>query len=295
MLGEPADTGAMEVILDEETKQVLLSRPERITGSDEGLFKRLGGLAAGGRAALVEVAGRDSIAAAVTAAQSGRYAALIPTVVYTGSEFGDWEMILANAASLADRLCDVPGVSVAGETAVLGSPRWWHASAGRYAGELQSRYGFNTTCIACHMYLHAARVPLAVRLGADAVITGERLLHDDRIKVNQLGPALEAYRKVAAGRGITLDMPLEHTSSGKDIGRLTGPRPDPVGQMSCVLEANYRDPDGGVAFEESMLRAYLEEFLVPLTTRVLEALVDGGSAPDYLEIADSVITKRSSY
>ncbi len=281
-------------VIDEETARVLLARPERITRLDAGLLERLSGLASGARTALVEIAGRDSVAAAVAAARSGEFDVLVPTLVYTGTEFGDWEQVLGNAASLPGRLEGLPGVATAGEMVVLGSPAWWHASAGRFSGELSSRYGFNPTCIACHMYLHSARLPLASRIGARAIISGERLSHDRLVKLNQLEPALEAYRRVAASRGVTLLMPLERVESGLEVAELTAGWPDSGGQMSCVLESSYRGTDGEVRCDEGAIRAYLEEFLVPFTSRVLDAFAGGNSAPDYLAIAGDVITRRSS-
>jgi hypothetical protein len=272
---------------------VLLSKPERIAAFDAELIDRLRAFIGAGSAALVEVAGRDSIAAGLASARSGAYETLVPTIVYTGTEFGDWEVVLENARSLRGRLGDVDTVQVAEETVVLGSPRWWQASAGRYGGALFNRYGFSPTCIACHMYLHAARVPFALEIGARAVISGERLRHDGRVKLNQLGAVLDAYGSVLEAEGLVLDLPLRKAGDSAVIEDLVGQWPESRRQMSCVLESNYRGADGSVTYHEEAVASYLQEFLVPFTKQVLEGFRRGAAPPpDYAGIASSLLAER---
>ncbi len=245
-------------------------------------------------AALVEIAGRDSVAAAVSATGSGAYSVLVPTIVYTGTEFGDWEVVLESARSLSGRLADLASVQVIGEPVLLGSPGWWHASAGRYRGELTRRYGFDPTCIACHMYLHAARAPLAREVGARAIIAGERLLHGGRVKLNQLGGVLDGYAAMLADEGLELDLPLRELDEGRRIEALVGEWPESERQMSCALESNYRDADGNVTFAEGSVESYLHEFLLPFTRRVLAEFRLGASFVDYAGIAKLLIVERSN-
>jgi hypothetical protein len=253
---------------------------------------RLRALIGTGSAALVEVAGRDSIAAAVAAARSGAYDNMIPTIVYTGTEFGDWNVVLGNARSLRERLDDMKSIQVVEEPVILGSPRWWHASAGRYGALLFQRYGFNPTCVACHMYLHAARVPFALDVGARSVISGERLRHDQRVKLNQLGPVLDSYREVLEAGGLKLDLPLKEAGDSALIENLVGQWPESGHQMSCTLESNYRSAGGDVEYDENLLQQYLQEFLVPFTKRVLAEFGQGGVPPDYSGVASSLLAER---
>lgn len=64
--------------------------------------------------------------------------------------------------------------------------------------------------------------------------------------------------------------------------------------MSCVLEANYRGAAGDFTFARERLQSYLEEFLVPFTSRVLAHFRYGSGAPAYAAIAAEIITERSS-
>lgn len=283
--------------IEPETLRILLGKPERISGFDNGLVARVASAVGDRRAALLEIAGRDSVAAGLTAASSGRYDLLIPTVVYTGTEYGDWDVVLNNAEALAGRLRDRRQVDVL-ETVVLGSPVWWHAVAARFSGELSRLYGFSTTCIACHMYVHAARVPFARATGATAVIAGERLSHDGRRKLNQLKPCLRTYRAVLAEQGIELDMPLESLQDGKRLEELVGPGWAESGrQMRCILEGNYRDVSGEITAREQDLEEYLGQFLAPAFQAILSSFIRGDAPPDYLALAgeafSSVLERRS--
>ena len=277
--------------MDERTRGILLAKPERIIGFDDGLTARLRSRVGSGNAALVEIAGRDSVAAGMLAASSS-YDILIPTVVYTGTEYGNWEVVLENTRLLGDLLRDREGVDVVEEPVLLGSPRWWHAVGGRFAGVLEERYRFSTTCVACHMYLHAARVPFAREVGATAVVAGERLAHGRRLKLNQVGATLDSYVAVLEGAGVALDLPLKETEDGSHIQELVGPWRESEKQMRCVLESNYRDLSGEIGVPENDLNAYLEEFLEPVFSRVLLEFNNGGT-PDYLALVDDVLRERN--
>lgn len=268
--------------IDTGTLDILLSRPERVTGFDVELLSRIRSRAGDGRTALVEVAGRDSLAAGVKAASSRSFDLLVPTIVYTGTEFGDWSVTLANAREMTERVSREFGVEVL-DTIALGSPRWWHAAAGRFAGELFRIYGFPPTCLACHMYLHAARVPLALAVGAGSIVSGERLFHDGRRKLNQLEPALLAYRSVVSGAGIELLLPISDMREAERIGEILEPCWEESGsQMHCVLEGNYRDANGGITADTGNIERYLEEYLAPVTSRILSLLCASDGPPDYL-------------
>lgn len=274
---------------ENEARQIAFSKPERIAGFDRGLTVRLRRDTANGKVALVEIAGRDSVAAGVKAASSGTYDFLVPTIVYTGTEYGDWSNVLSNARALAGRFQGGAGPRVL-ETVVLGSPSWWHATAGRFSSQLFNLYGFSPTCIACHMYLHAARVPFARESGARAIVSGERLSHDGRLKLNQLEPALRAYQEALAENGIELDFPIAGIREELHIEKVLGEGwEESARQLRCVLEGNYRDLQGDVIVRDEDLAAYIDEFLVPVTSETLSSLA-AGSAPDYLDITRTVIS-----
>lgn len=237
---------------------------------------------------IAEVSGRDSVAAAVALLRDsgGAGRRVLPSVAYTGTEYGDMGSLEANVERLR-ALLEPVGVEVL-MPVMTGSPRWWNAVAGRFNSLLASRYGPWHVCIGCHMYLHALRVPLAWRTGARRVVAGERLGHGGRVKVNQTAFAVEAYRSLLGEFGVRLELPLLVVDDEDELLSLVGEWREGEGQPSCALSGNYLGVAGEVLFDEERAHAYLEEYLLPLTRRILLSLRDGGEA-DYRGLAREVL------
>jgi len=201
---------------------------------------------------------------------TGGIEVIVPTIAYTGTEYGDWDVLERNLRVLETRLAEQ---RVRTTCAVfLGSPPLWAALNGQPMRMLAERFGFCTPCIGCHLYLHLLRVPLARMLKIKKVIAGERESHDGRVKVNQAGAALEAYRLVLAEAGVELMLPIRETAAGAEVERLVGAGWAEGGrQLECVLSGNYADESGETGFDEKAVAAFLAEFLVPAGRRVLKA------------------------
>lgn len=227
---------------------------------------------------VAEIAGRDSVGAAVALARGGFLRRILPTIAYTGTEFGDIGALFDNVEWLRRQL-EPLGVTVM-EPVVLGSPRWWRATIGRVNSVLAYRYGPWHVCVGCHMYLHAARLLLAWKARAAGVVSGERLVHGGTIKINQTRPAVEAYRKVLGDWGMELDMPLLDLDDEEMLAALAGNWGEGRRQPVCVFSGNYRDLRGEPVYDAVRLQAYLDEYLVPVTRLILASLMDSGLA-DY--------------
>ena len=236
--------------------------------------------------ALAEIAGRDSVAAILTAVEQHPITGVLPTIAYTGTEFGDWEQVLATPRFVAERL---RGRNIAVfEPVLIGSPRFWRLLCGRYISALFSRFDFYTPCLGCHLYLHALRIPLARLIGASYIISGEREQHDARIKVNQLPSALDAYRSFVEEFDVELLLPLRHIHSGEEIERIIGQEwREGGGQLECVFSKNYQDIDGSVTYDEAGIRRFFEEFAFPIAEGVVRAYLEG-EIPDFENLAKTI-------
>lgn len=231
----------------------------------------LAALRAQPRVAVVELAGRDSVAAALKAAVEGGFSDLVPTYVYTGSEYGSWATVNEALQRLRQRL--PPDVTLH-PLLVFGSPRFWRALNGRFAGELMARHGLATFCVGCHLYLHALRLPLALALGGAPIIAGERESHDGRVKINQLATSLNAYRGLTLHWAVDLLLPLRHVESGQEVEAWLGRQwPEGGEQLGCVLSGNYCDPSGWAVYRHGGLAGFLDGFALPLTRAWLGELL----------------------
>lgn len=244
--------------------------------------------------AVVEMAGRDSIAAPlVFCERHPDVEALLPTVGYTGTEFGDWSVVGRNCDYLRDKLRAIaPHIKVY-DPILLGAPRFWRALAGRPAGVFTKRYGIYSPCVGCHLYLHAIRIPLAVALGARWIIGGERESHDGKAKINQMAAALDRFDRFVAGFGIELAQPIRYIDSGNEIAEIVGPDWESVGeQVECVLSGNDRGEDDRMVYgdEEAdrFVSGYLDNYAIPLAEKVTRDFIERDN-PDYSAIVEPLL------
>jgi len=273
--------------LDAGLKEVYLNKPESVVSLPKWLLpsRKVEEYWAMSLLAIVEIAGRDSVAAAVKAVEDEGFTDLLPTYVYTGTEYGAWSSVGEAVKRLSKRL---PEIRVH-QPLVFGSPLFWQALNGRFINELIVRHGFFTPCIGCHLYLHSVRIPLALALGKAPIISGERENHDESIKINQISEALTVYQEIAKGFGIRLLFPLRHISEGNRIKEILGFKWDQgKDQLGCILSGNYRRLDGSISITGKQVLKYLEEFACPLTREIIETYV-AGQIPDHKEIAADVI------
>ena len=244
------------------------------------------GLAARPGLAIVEVAGRDSVAAAVAAVRERGFTTVLPTSVATGTEFGDEAAPQRAAEQLAHVLGDAVEVL---PPLRLGSPRLWAALNGRFAVVTARRYHLSSPCLACHLYMHLARVPLARALGGAPVIAGERETHGGRAKLSQTSIGIDTCVRVLARAGVELLEPVRHIRDAESIVELVGADwPPDSRQLCCVHSGNYADLDGSVSYDELAYARYAHGFMEHAGAAIVEAWRDSAE-PDYEAIVRAVL------
>lgn len=234
--------------------------------------------------AIAEVAGRDSVAAVIRTARLRPLHAVLPTIAYTGTEFGDWTIFLRQVDLMRD-LLEPLGTKVLSPV-FLGDPLFWRELCGSPALRCSERFGFFSPCVGCHLYFHALRIPLARRLGISQLISGERESHDGRIKVNQIPEALNAFARFTSRFGVSLLLPLRHVDSGQEVQEIVGnDHPEVLHQVQCVLSGNYRDGEGKAPDAGKAVARFLEEFALPFAERTVRGYLKEGEA-QFLEPAE---------
>jgi len=241
--------------------------------------------------AIGEVAGRDSAAAIIKAASYDFVGAVLPTLVCTGTEYGSWETVLGNVALIKDRV-DEGYKKRFYDAILLGDVDLWWALNGRFLSVLSERFGFYSPCFGCHLYMHLVRVPLAKELNCRTIISGERVKHDNQIKINQTSIVLDAYEEVLGFSGIRLIFPVREISSGSEIKALVGDDwEEGDKQLKCVLSGNYRLLTGEVLYDEAKIKIYLDEFIVPVGRSILKAWEEEEPV-DYVQIVRRVLAAK---
>jgi hypothetical protein len=252
--------------MDRRILEILANKPELIDSFPEWMlsFEMIKRLRDNEDLAIAEIAGRDSIAAAIKAVEIAdiNIKAILPTIAYTGTEFGNWEIPFRKTSMLKERL-KARDVEVF-DPVLLGSPKFWWRLCGMLTSHFFKKYTFYSHCVGCHLYIHAIRIPLAKEIACKMIIGGERESHDGRIKVNQIGVALDAYSAFLKKYGIDLLLPLRYVESGKEIEAIIGEQWDEgKEQLECVLGKNYQQIDGSVLFDEEAIKMFLYEFAMP--------------------------------
>ncbi|MCL4078281.1 hypothetical protein MX659_01475 [Coriobacteriia bacterium Es71-Z0120] len=241
--------------------------------------------------AIAEIAGRDSVAAAVAAVREHGFETVLPTIGYTGTEVGDKEAPYRAVERLRSAL--PPHVRVL-DPVPLADPALWSAMNALPMAEVLARYGVCSPCLACHLYLHLLRVPLAWSHGNAPVISGERDTHDGRIKLSQTAASIDAATRVLSYAGVPLLSPLR-SMSGEQIEALTGTDwRQGERQMGCQLSGNYLRLDGSVSYDEAGYARYLAEFFEPVGRAVVDAFRaerEGGEASDFAAVVRTVLER----
>lgn len=239
--------------------------------------------------AIIEIAGRDSIAAAVTAVRQRGFRTLVPTIAYTGTETGDRDAPMRAIGILRKVLGERVHVH---EPVALSDPALWSAMNARPAAEMARRFGLCSPCLACHLYLHLLRVPLAWSHDNAPVISGERDSHDGRVKLSQTPASIDAAIRVMAHAGVELLQPVR-TASGAQIRELAGGLWDEeAGQLGCQLAGNYVSFDGTVTYDEAGYARYLAEYFEPVGLAVIDAWRaerEGAPATDFGAVVRNVL------
>ncbi len=231
--------------------------------------------------AIVEIAGRDSVAAAVAAVRERHFRELVPTVAYTGTETGDRDAPMRAVATLRVLLGDEVVIH---DPIPLSDPALWSAMNARPCAEIKRRFNNCSPCLACHLYLHLLRVPLAWSHGNAPVVAGERNTHDGRIKLSQMPEGIDAAIRVLTYAGIELMQPIREASGADITGLVGGNWSQGSGQLGCQLSGNYVNFDGTVSYDADGYRRYVVQYLEPIGRAVVDAWRaerDGAPAADF--------------
>lgn len=257
--------------MDKRLLEILADKPDLVADFPEWMLpaSTLHEIRETDNVAVAEIAGRDSVAAAIKACDLRTIKAIVPTVAYTGTEYGRWRVPFEKINVLKKRLA--PKKIKLYRPVILGAPRFWWKLCGRYATHLSGRFGFYSHCLGCHLYFHALRIPLARKLCCNIIIGGERESHDGKIKINQTGIALDAYTALMKKYDIDLFLPIRYVTSGEEIEKVLGQHwPEGEQQLECVLSKNYQEVDGSVSVDEGAVKGYFDEFALKTVVEIIE-------------------------
>lgn len=122
---------------------------------------------------------------------------------------------------------------------------------------------FFSPCIACHLYCHLLRLPLAKTYSAN-ILTGERKSHDGSIKVNQNNFVLNWFANFFTNNNYHFIKPLIDVIDSNEIKIILKNLPFDVlnkeNFISCSMQSKRKTPDLNYA----EIQSYLDLFLKPI-------------------------------
>jgi len=255
----------------------------------EGAVEALAGAA---MPAVAEIAGADSLVAVVAAARQG-VDVVLPVIAPTPGEYGDVGILLDNVRRLAGFLtgrCRILAPVITHDFP------FWRALSGRYIAQAVRRFGFFSPCVGCHLYLHAVRLPMAIACGVGRVISGERLRHGEKVKINQSRPAVAAYRALMRRFGVLMDLPLLNQADDLRVLDEADGQFDRAAQLGCVFSGNYLGQDGRPLISQEAVARYYSGFGLEATVALLQQRQrDPGNDGALFKVADRRFTGGEPY
>ncbi|MFA5867996.1 MAG: hypothetical protein WC891_08620 [Actinomycetota bacterium] len=238
--------------------------------------------------AVLEIAGADAFAAAISYASTNPHTVMLPTYVHTGTEYGDFSVVGSHVDYLRRDLAERFSVKLL-DLVVSADTSLWRALNGRFMTTIRDRFGFFSPCIGCHLYLHLMRIPEARRYDCGVVVAGERTTHASGSKINQTPSLLACYQEVLGAVGLSLEFPVRDIVDRAEIKALAPWLWEEGGeQMNCVLSGNYRLTDGTpIRVPEETEKLFIDEFLLPVGKRLAQMLSAGEK--DYLPAVAEVL------
>jgi hypothetical protein len=227
------------------------------------------------RLAVAEIAGPADMPALRELLEHHRPDGLLPTLAYTGTEYGDWAQLGAMTAALKKTFEKELSIYVA-EPVVLGSPPLWKALRAAHEGELKQRFGIACPCLGCRLYSCLLRVPLCKKVDARFFIPSVHGLVQRGCPPHTAAIERKYFTFLMSGYGIDVwHQGLHHEQAG-----------DEAPCLSCVLT-----PQAGNGMPPEKLTRYFESFALPAAGGILSLAVFNAPV-DYARIIAQVAQQK---
>lgn len=232
---------------------------------------------------IAELAGKDSVAAIHKFMRTHHDSKIIPSIAYTRTEYGGFDSYFKSLEYLK-KFAVKCNVTVE-ELHNLSDERLWNIFCVKYQYQLHQKFGFYTPCIMCHMYTHLLRMPLCYQYGAAGIITGERTVHGDKVKINQHPRTLECFKKLIDYSGLKLIQPVVTMKDTGEVDREIGNQEivTHANDTKCILSGNLN----GYIIDEMMLQKFLDEYIYKIGIYIIDAFRAGRDIP-YQELGQLI-------
>lgn len=226
---------------------------------------------------VAEIAGKDSISAVHKFMCENQGNIIIPSIVFTGTEYGNRKSYYDSIEYLLQ--CSSKYNSIVKEAICLSDFTMWNCFNAKFQYLLNKKFGFFTPCIMCHFYTHILRIPLLKEKNAVGIITGERYSHRGIVKPNQHQLTIGCFEKIFSRYGIRFIRPLIGIEDTEIVDQEISNEKvlKHSNDVKCVLSNNLYGFDLNDKENLVMLENYLNEFVDPVGCRCVEEILENGN------------------
>lgn len=132
---------------------------------------------------------------------------------------------------------------------------------------------FMSPCIACHLYCHLLRVPIAKQFNAK-ILTGERNKHNEKIKINQNTIVLNYFEELFTQLNFYFERPLLNVENTKFIQEQIQNLPFDTNDKNNYIKCSIiKTPITENELNKKEILQYLENSLKPIVEEFINEYV----------------------
>lgn len=213
---------------------------------------------------IADISGKDSIAALLKTIEGNSSAIIIPSIIELACEYGDkaqYSKVIRKLNAKFNRTQKkiMPGI-------ISDVNNLWRAVVPTGIQNSIKRFRFYSPCIPCHLVFHIVRIKIAKHLKVQHVISGEREIHSDKEKINQIDFVLDFYNSIYDLMGIKHHLPLRYIADNKEINRIIDSHNADSIWLDCLFAGNYyKSGTNKFTMTKSYLRNYVNQYLTRIT------------------------------
>lgn len=225
------------------------------------------------RVAVGEIPGSGDFSPLYETLMQYRPNAFVPTLAYTGTEYGSWSSLYFACKKLKKHIQRDLNIYCA-DPVMLGTPSFWTALNTAFREKLQRRLGLSCVCLGCRLYACALRIPLCKKIESGIFLFWQRGQYRG-CTYSAESELFQYCRIFMAGFGIELIQVKEDVS----LGRITGEGQEDnfdasPGFLKCVFAQSFREDNEGTR-PGSYTAKFFESYAMPAVARVISKTLSG--------------------
>lgn len=198
--------------------------------------------------------------------------AFVPTLCYTGSEYGSFEKLYRACVQLKKSIQRDMRIYCI-DPVIIGSPAAWRALNGVWMDMLTERFKQNCMCLGCRIYACAMRIPLCRMLDAHAYIVARNGQYEGCC-ADEHEAVIRYCRLFLSGFGVEVidkgGRRAEHNVHGKE--KMT--EDDELPFLHCLFESQ----NNGMQrkHDHNSVERFFESFAIPAAAHIVGRTLAGG-------------------